>query len=112
MHKKYGWIQYQMFYDKLPYTGIKSGADIEVIYNEKTGHPAFLFNTATNKYLSEVEAYIYQTDTEGNLIEPYQVYTPVVGDRIVRTGKSPTLRILLDGDAIENAEGVKVAKCV
>lgn len=112
MHKKYGWIQYQMFYDKLPYTGIKSGADIEVIYNEKTGRPAFLFNTASNKYLSEVEAYIYQTDTEGNLIEPYQVYTPVVGDRIVRTGESPTLRILLDGDEIENAEGVKVAKCV
>ena len=59
-----------------------------------------------------MEAYIYQTDTEGNLIEPYQVYTPVVGDRIVRTGESPTLRILLDGDEIENAEGVKVAKCV
>ena len=112
VYKKYGWIQYQMFYDKLEYTGDKTGADIQVVKNEKTDYPAYLYNTATNKYLCEVESCIYQTDAEGNLLEPHQTYTPVVGDSVVRTGESPSLRSLLDGDVIVNSEGVKVAQCV
>lgn len=62
VHRKYGWIQYQMFYDKVLYTGPTTGDDIEVKYDNKN-KPAFLYNKNTNKYLAEIE---YDADAPDN----------------------------------------------
>lgn len=59
LHQKYGWYEYQMFYDKLKYTGPRSGPDIERREGEED-EPAYLYNRATNKYLAEI---VYQCDT-------------------------------------------------
>lgn len=53
LHRKYGWIRYHMFYDKMPYDGPVSGDDIEVRRDDE-GNPTFLYDKATNKYLAEI----------------------------------------------------------
>lgn len=53
LHKMYGWVQYQMYYNKLPYTPTE-GDDIEVKRDEQN-KPIFLYNKTTNKYLAEIE---------------------------------------------------------
>lgn len=63
VRRKYGWIQYQMFYDKVRYTGPTTGEDIEVKYDSKH-KPAFLYNKNTNKYLAEIE---YDADAPNNM---------------------------------------------
>ena len=79
LHRKYGWIQYQMYYDKLSYNGATSGDGIEV-RNDKNGQPAYLYNTATNKYLAAIEVLengdkkYYLTDDYGNV--RYDEQTP------------------------------------
>lgn len=79
LHRKYGWIQYQMYYDKLSYNGATSGDGIEV-RNDKNGQPAYLYNTATNKYLAAIEVLengdkkYYLTDDYGNV--KYDERTP------------------------------------
>lgn len=52
-HRKRGWIQYQMFYDKLEYKGEKEGDNIEVKRDTK-GHPAYLYDKVYHKYLAEI----------------------------------------------------------
>ena len=72
MLRNYGWIQYQMYYDKLRYNGATSGTDI-VVKNDDKGKPAYLYNTATNKYLAAIEVNpdnsweYYLTDEYGNV---------------------------------------------
>ena len=77
-HRKEGWIQYQMFYDKLPYTGAHAGGDIVVKNDPQTGRAAFLFNNATSKYVAEIQVsnldptnetlwQYYLTDDYGNV---------------------------------------------
>lgn len=103
-HRSYGWIQYQMFYDKLKYQGTKTiGGDIELRRNSKN-IPAYLYNKAANKYLAEIEVNFYKTDAEGNLsAEPYSVDM---------TTLDPTK--ITDGMQIKDDEDKDkiVAKCV
>lgn len=72
VHRKYGWVQYQMYYDKMGYAGATEGTDIEVRLDEN-GKPAYLYNTATNKYLAAIEVdeadnrTYYLTDEYGNV---------------------------------------------
>lgn len=77
-HRKRGWIQYQMFYDKLLYTGEKTGGNIEVKRDTK-GHPAYLYHKVYHKYLAEISFdandpeekskwEYYMTDDYGNVL--------------------------------------------
>ena len=64
IHRKRGWIQYQMFYDKVPYTGPTPGDDIDIEVKYDSKHkPAFLYNKNTNKYLAEID---YNADDPNN----------------------------------------------
>ena len=53
-YQKVGWIQYQMFYDKLKYSGATTGDNIEVRRDSKN-NPAYLYDKDANKYLAEIE---------------------------------------------------------
>ena len=53
-YQKVGWIQYQMFYDKLQYSGPTTGDNIEVRRDSKN-KPAYLYDKDANKYLAEIE---------------------------------------------------------
>lgn len=63
-HRKYGWYEYQMFYDKLKYEGDTNDANFEIRKNEKN-IPAYLYNKATNKYLAEIEIKYFKTNDSG-----------------------------------------------
>lgn len=58
LHRKYGWIRYHMFYDKMTYDGPVSGDDIELRTDDQ-GNPTFLYDKAVNKYLAEI---VYDKD--------------------------------------------------
>lgn len=66
MYKKIGWIQYQIFNEKLLYTGVTTGENM--VIKTDVDSNTYLYNTATNKYLAmkEGDSY-YLTDEYGNL---------------------------------------------
>lgn len=110
LHQKYGWIQYNMYHDKLTYTGNTTGDDIEVKKDEQNV-PVFLYNNATNKYLAEIEIKFYMLDGEGKVTN--EVYTPLHSDINARTGVALDKSTVQTGDQIkQTAEGEPVAQCV
>lgn len=108
-HRKYGWYEYQMFYDKLKYEGATSGANIEIRKNAK-GEPGYLFSNTEKKYLAEIEIKFYKTDEEGNILNPEETYTIAEGDVNSRTNEIVDRRTVQDGDKIKNV-GKIVARC-
>ena len=68
--RKYGWIQYQIFFDKLAYTGLTSADTITTI---KDSEASYLFSTKSNRYLAQAVSNTdgtttyYATDTYGNV---------------------------------------------
>lgn len=81
-HKKVGWVQYQMFYDKVVYTGPKTGSEDPVIQviQSANGVDAYLYDTEEDCYVAAIEVNFdeseppvelsrtyYQTDVYGNV---------------------------------------------
>lgn len=107
MHRKSGWTEYQMFYDKLPYLGKTNGTNI-IIKNDSKEVPAFLYDISTNKYLAQIDIMFYKLDEAGN--KTTEVYTPAENDINVRTNATFDKKEIKDGDKIKNADGTtKVA---
>lgn len=101
LHRKYGWIQYNMYYDKLRYTGTTTGGGNIVIKKDEHNVPVFLFNTATNKYLAEIEIKFYKLDADGNVTD--EIYTPAATDLNSRT------QTVLDKATVQNDDKIKQA---
>lgn len=56
LHKMYGWVQYQMYYNKLKYNGtLPLDGNGIVVKRDEHNKPIFLFDENTNKYLAEIE---------------------------------------------------------
>lgn len=112
-HHKYGWYEYQMFYDKLKYEGEKTGTNIEIRKNEKK-IPAYLYNKATNKYLAEIEIKYYKLDAENNITT--EVFTPTESTtNTTQQGGALDQKTVHDGDIVQqvNEDGSTTsAQCV
>lgn len=110
LHKKYGWIQYNIYSEKQEYTGTKTeGGDIKIMKDDN-GVPVFLYNTATNKYLAEIEIKFYKLDEDGNKTD--EIYTPAATDLNVSTSAVLDKATVQDGDNIkQTADGQYVAIC-
>lgn len=108
-HRMLGWKEYQMFYDKVPYDGVTSGADISIRTDYK-GVPAYLYDNSALKYLAQIDIKFYTLDAEGNPTET--VYTPTATDINVRENTKLDLTTVKDGDKIRKADGSDpVAQC-
>jgi len=102
-----GWIQYKMYYDKLSYEGSRTGDNIEIRKDEQDV-PAYLYNTATNKYLAEIEIKYYKTNAEGKpTSESYQPTSATINSS---TNESFDEKTVQDGDKLKEGENV-VAQC-
>lgn len=109
-NRKYGWYEYQMFYDKLNYEGSTSGTGIEIRNNAK-GEPGYLFSTTDKKYLAEIEIKFYKTDDSGLLLIPKETYTLAEGDVKEGTTTAVDKRSLQDRDKIKHGDKY-VAQCI
>lgn len=96
-HQTYGWVQYNMYYDKLPYTGSIDG--LERLYDSE-GIPSFLYDRSVNAYRAEIGIRYLKTDSEGKALEPEQIYTPSETAFVERTMLPPALDQVEDGDFI------------
>lgn len=109
-HRKTGWKEYQMFYDKLPYKGATSGPNI-TIRNDAKGVPAYLFDDAALRYLAQIDIKFYTLDAEGK--PTTTVYTPSKTDINTRTTEVLDLTTVQNGDQIKKAgEDNAIAQCV
>lgn len=109
-HQKTGWKEYQMFYNKLPYTGETTGQNI-VIRNDAKGVPVYLFDNAALKYLAQIDIKFYYLDDDGN--PTTNVYTPKATDiNVTQNNTTFDLTTVKDGDQIKMADGeTAVAQC-
>lgn len=108
-HRKTGWKEYQMFYDKLPYEGAKSGENIMVRVDAK-GVPTYLYDNSALKYLAQIDIKFYELDSEGNPSK--KVYKPEATDVNARTNQALDLAAVQDGDQIKKANGESaIAQC-
>lgn len=107
-HRMSGWKEYQMFYDKLPYEGPTSGANIIVRVDAK-GVPAYLYDNNALKYLAQIDIKFYKIE-EGQVTD--KVYTPAATDINMRTSAVLDLTTVQDGDKIRKAGGsAAIAQC-
>lgn len=98
-HRKYGWYEYQMFYDKLTYTGATSGSGI-IVRNNAKGEPAYLYSENTRKYLAEIEIKFCKTDEEGTILSPEQSFSVTEACVNQRTGQAVDNKTVQDGDKV------------
>lgn len=108
-HRKTGWKEYQMFYDKLPYNGLTSSDNIIVRVDAK-GVPTYLYDNSALKYLAQIDIKFYQIE-EGQVTE--KVYKPEATDINVTQGNITfDLSKVQDGDKIKQAGGENpIAQC-
>lgn len=108
-HRKSGWKEYQMFYEKLPYEGDKTGTNIVTRYDAKNV-PTYLYDKSALKYLAKIEIKFYKLDGEENPTD--EVYKPEATDINKRTGSALDLATVLDNDQIKKAGSeTAIAQC-
>lgn len=108
-HRMLGWKEYQMFYDKLPYKGDKTGDNLEFRRDAK-GVPAYLYDKVALKYLAQIDIKFYKIE-EGQVTTI--VYTPEATDINVTRGGKLDMTTVQDGDQIKKADGENaIAQCV
>lgn len=110
-HRKTGWKEYQMFYDKLPYEGQTPAENDDIIYRRNSKYvPTHLYHGKELRYLAQIDIKFYLLDEEGQPTET--VYTPAATDINIRLEKTLDLSSVEDGDLIKKADGDQaVAKC-
>lgn len=109
-HRKTGWKEYQMFYDKLPYTGETPAQNQDIIYRRNSKYiPTHLYHRTELRYLAQIDIKFYKIE-EGEVTG--KVYTPEATDINMRTGKTYDLSKIDDGDQIRKEDGENaIAQC-
>lgn len=111
-HRMSGWKEYQMFYNKLPYTGETPKQNEDIIYRRNSKYvPTHLYHRTELRYLAQIDIKFYKLDAEGQPTEI--VYTPEATDiNIDKGNKVLDLSTVEDGDKIRKANGENpVAQC-
>ncbi len=100
-HHTYGWVQYNMYYDKLPYTGVTDGLSV---LKDSEGVPTFLYDSSEKEFRAEIDIRYLKTDEEGNRLDPEQIYTPSETAYVEGTMLPPALNEVHDGDLIKDGD--------
>lgn len=111
-HRMSGWKEYQMFYDKLPYTGETPAQNEDIIYRRNSKYvPTHLYHSKELRYLAQIDIKFYKLDSEGN--PTTTVYIPEATDiNIDEDNKILDLSTVKDGDKIKKADGDQpIAQC-
>ncbi|MCQ2148596.1 MAG: hypothetical protein MJZ16_13950, partial [Bacteroidales bacterium] len=101
MHATYGWVQYNMYYDKLPYEGGVTGLDT---FRDSKGVPTYLYDHTSREYKAEIAVKYFKTDSEGNKIMPEQGFTPSEKTFVERTNAFADPATDHDGDKFVESE--------
>lgn len=109
-HRKTGWKEYQMFYDKLPYTGETPEQNSDIIYRRDSKYvPTHLYHRTELRYLAQIDIKFYKME-DGHVTAI--VYTPKATDIIMRTGETFDLSKVQNGDQIREEDGSEaIAQC-
>lgn len=73
-HETYGWYQYQMFFDKVPFEGDPEELGLIPVYDSKTHEITFYKNAEGEYVVAVVDGNNFQTDAYGNIL--YDESTP------------------------------------
>lgn len=110
-HRMSGWKEYQMFYNKLPYTGETPKQNEDIIYRRNSKYvPTHLYHSKELRYLAQIDIKFYKIE-EGQVTTI--VYTPEATDiNIDKGNKILDLSTVEDGDQIRKANGENpIAQC-